>query len=62
MRDVPFIFHVAPPRPASTNDSLVDLPTSDDPLPAALEIDGSRLLRARQTRITEVERETTDDQ
>jgi hypothetical protein len=62
MTDLPFLLQVARPRATSGGESAIDRPTSDDPLPAALDVDGSGLLKARETKITCVQQETTDDQ
>ena len=41
--------------------SFRDTPTTEEPLPPALETDQASHLLARETRITKVQQETTDD-
>lgn len=48
-------------RATAGQQSLRDLPTTEEPLPPALEIGQANHLLARDTRITKVRQETTDD-
>lgn len=57
----PFVLHVAKPSNAPRATLVRDLLTTEDPLPAALEIGAGAYMRLRKTRVTDVRRETTDD-
>jgi hypothetical protein len=61
MLGLPFVLHAAQLNPARGETPGRDVPTSEDPLPAALEIDAGGYVLARETRLTQVRHETTDD-
>ncbi len=61
LRTLPFVFLKAKPSNKSNEARGIDLPVSEDPLPTVVKINkvGSNL--SRDTHLTEVSRETTDD-
>lgn len=61
MSTIPFILHTAKLRERTGAAFSGDIPTSEEPLPAILETGPSGCLLSRETRLTEVRRETTDD-
>lgn len=61
MSHLPFVLLNSEPSPETKEGPGRDVPTSEDPLPAVVETDGDGFILARETRITEVKRETTDD-
>jgi hypothetical protein len=61
MNNLPFVFRGARSY-GGTNDSRArDLLTGEDPLPAKLEMKEGCLILARDTRVTRMAPETTDD-
>ncbi|MBZ5551073.1 MAG: hypothetical protein LAO21_00020 [Acidobacteriia bacterium] len=48
-------------RETAGQQAFRDIPTTEEPLPPALETDQANHLLARYTRITKVQQETTDD-
>jgi hypothetical protein len=61
MRKIPWISQIAGAPHASSLFDAREMDKSEDPLGAAVEIDADGLVLSRQTRVTEVRQETTDD-
>ncbi len=61
MTNLPFLLRVAQSSGAPEMLELHDLPTSEDPLPSILEIDGSGYVVERLSTKTAVGNETSDD-
>jgi len=60
-RHIPFSMCNGLLRVGAAQLPLRDLPTTEEPLPPALETDQANLVRVSDTRITKVNQETTDD-
>lgn len=58
---LPYLLQNAEPHVVSGEALCEDVLTTQDPLPAVLEVDAAGLAIARATRMTEVLKETTDD-
>lgn len=58
---VPILLHIGQFFPVTDGRFGRDLPTSQDPLPAALGHDADGYILSRETYVTDVKRETTDD-
>jgi hypothetical protein len=58
---LPLVMHGATLLVTVRHQPARDLPTTEDPLPPALETGTEGYISARRTRCTDVERETTDD-
>lgn len=61
MSILPFIFRATRLSDGTAGVFPKDIPATDDPLPAALEICSQGNVLSNETRLTEVRRETTDD-
>jgi hypothetical protein len=61
MSNFPFVLRTTRPSAETAETPGRDVPATEDFLPSALESDASGYVSARATRITEVNRETTDD-
>ena len=61
MSTIPFILHAAKLRERTGTAFSGDIPTSEEALPAIVETGLPGYLLSRETRVTEVRRETTDD-
>jgi hypothetical protein len=61
MSHLPFVLRGAQPFIGLCETVNKDVPSSEDPLPPALEIGPSGFVQDRETRVTEVRYETTDD-
>ena len=60
MLKLPFLSRVGNEESGPT-DPWRDSPSSEDPLPTVLEADPSRYVLSRETRLTEVKPESTDE-
>jgi hypothetical protein len=61
MSNLPFILHAAKLCDPVGDPFSGDFPANEDPLPVTLEIGAAGYLLSHGTRITDVRRETTDD-
>jgi hypothetical protein len=61
MSNIPFLFSIADREAKSVQGLDGDAPASIEPLPSVLELDALGYVLSRETRITEVKPETTDD-
>ena len=61
MSSLPLILRAAKLREPTNSAFTIDTPTSEEPLAATLETGPSGYILARETKLTEVGRETTDD-
>ena len=61
MLAVPLVLHIGRFFPVTDATPGRDLPASQDPLPAALGNDAAGYVLSRETRVTEVRRETTEE-
>lgn len=61
MSTIPFILHAGKLRDRTGTAFPGDIPTSEEPLPAIVETDLRGYVLSRGTRVTFVQRETTDD-
>ncbi len=61
MVELPFVLRASQLSSATEEAPGRDELTSEDPLPAALEIDAAGYILGFDTKLTEVRRETTDD-
>lgn len=61
MRCIPFVLRLGRLARAASPLTCADGPSNEDTLPAAIVIDGQGHARPRRTMVTDVQRETADD-
>jgi hypothetical protein len=61
MSKTPFVLRAIRPPRSMWDLSHGDAPSVEDPLPAPVDIDAIGYARSRRTLVTDVKRETTDD-
>jgi hypothetical protein len=57
----PFLLYVSQPTSEGSDTHSRDFPTTEDPLPAAVDLTAGGYVLARDTQITAAKTETTDD-